>query len=197
MSLFTAHPSAVIDPGATIGKETRIWHFSHICAGAHIGANCSLGQNVYVAGGARIGDGSKIQNNVSIYDGVELAEDVFVGPSAVFTNVRHPRAHVSRRGEYTATHVGRGASIGANATLVCGTDAHARRVGEYALVGAGSVVTRDVPAHALVVGNPARQIGWVCACGERLSDDLYCARCAHHYRLNSAGHIALIAPRGR
>ncbi|AWV90556.1 acyltransferase [Bradymonas sediminis] len=183
MSAVTAHPSAIIDPGATIGDGTRIWHFSHICAGAEIGANCSLGQNVFVAGGARIGAGSKIQNNVSIFDGVVLAEDVFVGPSAVFTNVRHPRAHVSRRSEYGATRVGRGASIGANATIVCGSTAHPRVIGEYALVGAGSVVTCDLRAHALVVGNPARQIGWVCACGERLDDDLICARCANQYRL--------------
>lgn len=183
MSSFIAHPSAIIDAGANIGEHTRIWHFSHICAGAQIGAHCSLGQNTYVAGGARIGAGSKIQNNVSIFDGVHLAEDVFVGPSAVFTNVRTPRAHVSRRSEYGATRVGRGASIGANATIICGPPAEARIIGEYALVGAGSVVTRDLPAHALVVGNPARQIGWACACGERLDADLKCARCANRYRL--------------
>lgn len=183
MSPFTAHPSAIIDPGATIGAGTRIWHFSHVCAGAQIGGNCSLGQNVYVAGGAQIGAGSKIQNNVSIFDGVHLADDVFVGPSAVFTNVRHPRAHVSRRAEYGATRVGRGASIGANATIVCGTPANPRLIGEYALVGAGSVVTRDLPAHALVVGNPARHIGWACACGERLDASLECARCPNRYHL--------------
>lgn len=183
MSQFTAHPSAIVDPGARIGEHTRIWHFSHICAGAHIGANCTLGQNTYVAGDARIGDGSKIQNNVSIFDGVHLAEDVFVGPSAVFTNVRHPRAHVSRRGEYGATRVGQGASIGANATIICGTAEQPRLIGEYALVGAGSVLTRNLCAHALAVGNPARQIGWVCACGERLCRDLACARCANRYRL--------------
>lgn len=184
MSSFIAHPSAIIDAGAHIGEHTRIWHFSHICAGAQIGAHCSLGQNTYVAGGARVGAGSKIQNNVSLFDGVHLGEDVFIGPSAVFTNVRHPRAHVSRRSEYGSTHVGRGASIGANATIICGTPAQPRTIGEYALVGAGSLVTRDLPAHALVVGNPARQIGWACACGERLDATLECARCANRYQLD-------------
>jgi UDP-2-acetamido-3-amino-2,3-dideoxy-glucuronate N-acetyltransferase len=178
MSDYFAHPTAVVDPGAEVGDDARIWHFCHVCSGAKIGPNSSLGQNVYVASSAVIGAGSRIQNNVSIYDGVRLAEDVFVGPSAVFTNVKHPRSHVSRRDEFAPTIVGRGATIGANATVVCGTT-----LGEFAFVGAGAVVTRDVPPHALVVGNPARRIGWACECGERLGDNLECERCETTYAL--------------
>jgi UDP-2-acetamido-3-amino-2,3-dideoxy-glucuronate N-acetyltransferase len=157
-----AHATAVVDRGARIGAATRIWHFCHVMAGARIGARCVLGQNVYVAARAVIGNGCRIQNNVSIYDGVVLADDVFVGPSAVFTNVRTPRAAIDRRREAQSTIIGRGATIGANATIVCGT-----RIGDFAFVAAGAVVTGDVPAHAVVSGVPARVAGWICRCGQK------------------------------
>ena len=157
------HASSFVDEGAVVGAGTRIWHFCHVNAGAVIGERCSLGQNVVVMPGTRIGNNVKIQNNVSIYEGVELEDDVFCGPSMVFTNVMNPRSHVSRKHEYRRTLVRRGASIGANATVVCGVE-----IGAYAFVGAGAVVARNVAPHALVVGVPARQIGWVCQCGERL-----------------------------
>lgn len=166
------HSTAVVDEGAEIGQGCRIWHFVHISAGARIGAGCSLGQNVFVARGVRLGTGVKVQNNVSIYEGVEIEDDVFLGPGCVFTNVVNPRAFLDRKSEYRPTRVGRGATIGANATIVCGHD-----VGPYAFVGAGAVVTRDVAPHALVVGNPARRAGWVCRCGDRLPDAGQPARC--------------------
>ena len=157
------HESAYVDEGATVGDGTRIWHFCHVMPGAVIGNRCSLGQNVVVMNGTRLGNNVKVQNNVSIYEGVEIEDDVFCGPSMVFTNVINPRSHVSRRNEYQRTVVRRGASIGANATIVCGVT-----LGEYAFVGAGSVVTRDVPAFALIVGVPGRRVGWMCQCGEQL-----------------------------
>ena len=157
------HDTAIIDDGAQLGPGTKVWHFSHVCAGARIGASCSLGQNVFVGNDVVIGSGVKIQNNVSVYDAVTLEDDVFCGPSVVFTNVYNPRAAVSRKSEYLRTVVKRGATLGANCTLVCGTT-----VGEHAFVGAGSVVNRDVPAFALMVGVPARRIGWMSRHGERL-----------------------------
>ena len=159
------HESAYVDDGAQIGAGTRIWHFCHVLGGAVIGERCSLGQNVVVMNGTRLGNNVKVQNNVSIYEGVELEDDVFCGPSMVFTNVVNPRSHVSRRNEYQRTLVRRGATIGANATVVCGVT-----LGEFAFIGAGAVVTRDVPAFALMAGVPARRIGWMCQCGERLPD---------------------------
>jgi UDP-2-acetamido-3-amino-2,3-dideoxy-glucuronate N-acetyltransferase len=180
------HPSAVIDAGAAIGDGTKIWHFSHVMAGARVGARCVLGQNVFIGDAAVVGDGCKIQNNVSIFDTVELDDDVFVGPSVVFTNVKTPRAFISRRGEFTPTRVGRGATIGANATILCG-----RTLGEFCFVAAGAVVTHDVPAHALVEGVPARQRGWVCRCGVTLraadpsaSPVWICPACASVFRFD-------------
>jgi UDP-2-acetamido-3-amino-2,3-dideoxy-glucuronate N-acetyltransferase len=158
-----AHPSAVVDEGATIGDNTRVWHFAHVSAGAVIGSGCSLGQGVYVGSDVRIGRGVKIQNQVSVYDAVTLEDEVFCGPSMVFTNVMNPRAAVPRKHEYRRTLVRRGATLGANCTVVCGGV-----IGEYAFVGAGAVVTGDVPAYALVVGVPARRIGWMSRHGERL-----------------------------
>jgi UDP-2-acetamido-3-amino-2,3-dideoxy-glucuronate N-acetyltransferase len=179
---YWAHETAVIDPGAKIGSNTRIWHWAHVCGGARIGANCSLGQNVFVGNKVVIGNNVRIQNNVSVYDDVTLEDDVFCGPSMVFTNVVNPRSHVSRKHEYMTTLVGRGATIGANATVICG-----HSIGEYAFVGAGAVVTRDVPGYALFVGNPARRIGWMCQCGVRLPaahGQVTCADCGHIYSIN-------------
>ena len=160
----TIHPSAIVDAGAQLGDDCRVWHFVHISAGAHIGARCSFGQNVYVGNDVRIGDNVKIQNNVSVYDAVTLEDDVFCGPSMVFTNVYNPRSAVTRKDEYRRTLVKQGATLGANSTIVCGTT-----VGRYAFIGAGAVVNRDVPDFALVVGVPAKQIGWMSRFGERLA----------------------------
>ncbi len=166
MSDFYQHPTAIIDEGAQIGKGSKVWHFCHIMGGARIGEDCSLGQNVFVANGVELGNNVKVQNNVSIYEGVVCEDDVFLGPSMVFTNVLNPRSAVNRKNEYRRTLVGQGASIGANATIVCGHD-----IGAYAFIGAGAVVTKTVPAYALMVGNPARQIGWMSQHGERLEFD--------------------------
>jgi UDP-2-acetamido-3-amino-2,3-dideoxy-glucuronate N-acetyltransferase len=179
---YFAHETAVIDDGARIGDGTKIWHFSHVMSGAVIGRRCNVGQNVVVAPKAVVGDGCKIQNNVSLYDLVELEDDVFCGPSMVFTNVFNPRAHISRKHEYRRTLVRRGATIGANATVVCG-----HTIGRYAFVGAGSVVTKDVPDFGLVVGSPARRVGWMCQCGTRLAfgpdDRATCEACGWRYAL--------------
>ncbi len=170
------HPTAIVEPGAHVGAGTRIWHWTHVMPGAQIGARCSLGQGCFVGGAVRIGDGCRIQNGVSLYDGVTLEDDVFLGPSCAFTNVEHPRAHVARKPAYATTRVARGATIGANATIVCGVS-----IGAYAMIGAGAVVTRDVAAHALVLGVPARHAGWACRCGETLPPALACARCGDAY----------------
>lgn len=164
MSDYFAHETAVIDDGAQIGAGTKIWHFSHIMTGAKIGERCNIGQNVVVSPDVVLGSNCKVQNNVSIYTGVICEADVFLGPSMVFTNVTNPRSAILRRDQYARTHVGRGASIGANATIVCGHD-----IGEFAFIGAGAVVTKHVPAYALVVGNPAKQIGWMSEFGHRLA----------------------------
>ena len=166
------HETAIVDDGASIGDGTRIWHFSHILDETRIGANCTIGQNVMIGPRVNVGDGCKIQNNVSIYEGVTLEDDVFCGPSCVFTNVNNPRANVPRRDEFRKTIVHQGASIGANATIVCGNN-----LGACSFVGAGAVITKDVPNNALMVGNPAERIGWMCDCGERLPEDLTCQSC--------------------
>jgi UDP-2-acetamido-3-amino-2,3-dideoxy-glucuronate N-acetyltransferase len=187
---YFVHPSSFVDEGAVIGAATKIWHFSHILPGAVIGERCNLGQNVVVMGGTRIGNNVKIQNNVSIYEGVELEDDVFCGPSCVFTNVINPRSHVSRKHEYRRTLVRRGSTIGANATIVCGVT-----LGEYSFVGAGAVVTTDVPPYGLMVGVPARRIGWMCRCGERLTvtgGRAVCAVCGTKYE-ESGGILRPIA----
>ncbi|MHC2333152.1 acyltransferase [Bradyrhizobium sp. USDA 4454] len=170
------HQSSYVDDGAVLGRGTKVWHFCHILSRTVIGENCSIGQNVMIGPNVRIGNGCKIQNNVSIYDGVELADDVFCGPSCVFTNVNNPRADVSRKDEFRKTPIGRGVSIGANATIVCG-----HSLGEYCFIGAGAVITKDVPAFALMAGNPARRIGWMSRAGERLGNDLVCPRSGEAY----------------
>jgi UDP-2-acetamido-3-amino-2,3-dideoxy-glucuronate N-acetyltransferase len=161
---YKCHPSAIVDPGALIGDGSRVWHFAHVCPGARIGRNVSLGQNVFVGNKVLIGDDCKVQNNVSIYDNVTLEDGVFCGPSMVFTNVYNPRSFVERKSEYRDTLVKRGATLGANCTIVCGVT-----IGEFSFVGAGAVVNRDVPAYALVVGVPAKQIGWMSEFGEQLN----------------------------
>lgn len=160
---YYAHETAVIDNGCSIGAGSKIWHFSHIMTGAVIGENCNIGQNVVISPGVSLGRNVKVQNNVSVYTGVTCSDDVFLGPSCVFTNVINPRSAVSRKNEYASTHVGKGATIGANATIVCGHD-----IGDYAFIGAGAVVTKDIPAYAMLVGNPAKQSGWMSRYGCKL-----------------------------
>ena len=184
MAAFTVHPSAIVDDGASLGDGTRVWHFAHVCAGARIGDGCSLGQGVYVGNDVTIGHRVKIQNNVSVYDAVTLEDDVFCGPSMVFTNVFNPRAAVVKKHEYRRTLVRQGATLGANCTIVCGVTVH-----PHAFVGAGAVVSRDVPAFALVVGVPAKQIGWMSRNGERLDlpltgdGEATCPATGERYRL--------------
>ena len=184
MSDYFVHESSYIDDDVKIGKGTKIWHFSHIQSGSEIGENCSFGQNVNVSNHVKIGNGVKVQNNVSVYTGVTCDDDVFLGPSCVFTNVTNPRSAVNRKSQYAKTHVGKGATIGANATIVCGHD-----IGAYAFIGAGAVVTKTVPAYALLVGNPAKQIGWMSEYGHRLHFDekgiAECPESKQHYHLQN------------
>jgi UDP-2-acetamido-3-amino-2,3-dideoxy-glucuronate N-acetyltransferase len=185
---YWAHETAIIDPGAQIGAGTKIWHWVHVQSNSIIGERCSLGQNVYV-GRAIIGNGVKIQNNVSVYDDVTIEDDVFCGPSMVFTNVINPRAHIVRKHEYKKTLVKNGATIGANAVIVCGNT-----IGRFAMVGAGAVVTKEVPDFALMVGNPAKQIGWICECGIRLvfqAETASCSSCHRVYRMESGKCVPL------
>lgn len=191
----TVHPSAVVDEGVTIGAGTRVWHFAHLLSGTVLGEHCVVGQNVMIGPDVRVGNGCKIQNNVSLYKGVTLEDEVFCGPSCVFTNVKTPRAHINRREEFVQTLVRRGATIGANATIVCGVT-----IGRYAFVGAGATVTKHVRDFALVVGVPARQVGWVCACGEVLPElagtsGMRCERCDAQYALaDDMLHVIAPAP---
>lgn len=192
--LYMVHPSAIVDEGAQIGEGSRIWHFVHVCGGARIGRGVSLGQNVFVGNKVLIGDYCKVQNNVSVYDNVTLEEGVFCGPSMVFTNVYNPRSLIERKDEYRDTLVKRGATLGANCTIICGIT-----VGEYAFVGAGAVVNKDVPAYALMVGVPARQIGWMSEFGEQLDlplegeSEAMCPRTRTAYRLLGK-HVTRISP---
>jgi UDP-2-acetamido-3-amino-2,3-dideoxy-glucuronate N-acetyltransferase len=183
---YFAHETAIIDAGCKIGKGTKIWHFSHIMTGCVIGGNCNIGQNVVVSPEVILGNNVKVQNNVSIYTGVICDDDVFLGPSMVFTNVMNPRSAVNRKNQYTKTHVGKGASIGANATIVCGHD-----IGDYAFIGAGAVVTKNIPAFALVIGNPAKQTGWMSEYGHKLKFDdsglAVCPESGQKYELKNNG----------
>jgi UDP-2-acetamido-3-amino-2,3-dideoxy-glucuronate N-acetyltransferase len=197
VATYTAHESAYIDAGCRIGDDTKIWHFSHVMSGATIGARCNIGQNVVISPEVVIGDNVKIQNNVSVYTGVILEDDVFCGPSMVFTNVVNPRSHVVRRHEYQQTLVKRGASLGANCTIVCG-----HTIGRYAFVGAGAVVTADVLDYAIVLGNPARLRGWMCECGVKLSSErtppaeAACQACGARY-VSADGTLTRTDARGR
>ncbi|MHC4713022.1 MAG: acyltransferase [Planctomycetota bacterium] len=182
MADYFVHPTSIVEENVEIGPRTRIWHFCHVVGPCSIGADCNIGQNVFIARNVQIGRNVKIQNNVSVYEGVILEDDVFCGPSMVFTNVMNPRAFVSRKDEYRQTRVKKGATIGANATVVCGVT-----IGAFAFVGAGAVVTRDVPDFALAYGNPARREGWVCRCGEKLDiaeDAGKCRRCSMEYEMS-------------
>ena len=185
----TVHSTAIVDPGAQLGEGTRVWHWVHICSGARIGERCSFGQNAFVANDVIIGNNVKVQNNVSIYDAVTLEDDVFCGPSMVFTNVINPRSHVSRKDEYRRTIVKRGATVGANATIVCGNT-----IGQFAFIGAGAVVRGDVAPYALVVGVPARRVGWMCQCGEKLragEGSVSCRACGSRYTITADQCLAL------
>jgi UDP-2-acetamido-3-amino-2,3-dideoxy-glucuronate N-acetyltransferase len=194
---YFAHPSSFVDEGAVVGDGTKIWHFSHVMPGARIGQRCNIGQNVVISPDVVIGNNVKIQNNVSVYTGVVLEDDVFCGPSMVFTNVVNPRSHVSRRDEYRPTIVGQGATLGANSTVVCGLN-----IGRFSFVGAGAVVTRDVPDYALVLGNPARLSGWMCQCGVKISaspkvaphGQLRCEACGIEYVGSQDGNVMRRSP---
>jgi UDP-2-acetamido-3-amino-2,3-dideoxy-glucuronate N-acetyltransferase len=190
MADYFVHPSSYVDEGAEIGAGTKIWFFSHVQGGTRVGKNCILGQNVNLDRNVVLGDGVKIQNNVSVYNGVVVEDGAFLGPSCVFTNVINPRGFIERKTEFKATRVGRGASIGANSTIVCGND-----LGDYCMIGAGAVITKDVPAYALMVGIPAKRLGWICRCGVRLPDgeEPVCPACGDRYR-EAAGALQALDP---
>jgi len=188
MSMFFAHPTAIIDDGSEIGEGTRIWHWCHIMKDVHIGHDCNIGEHAFIESGVIIGDRLKIKNNVAIYTGVECEDDVFLGPNCVFTNINNPRSFIARKGEFRRTLIKKGATIGANATIVCGHD-----IGEYAFVGAGSVVVHTVPAYTMVVGNPARFYSFVCKCGNKLNSKLECPVCGAKYSKNQIGVIIPLA----
>lgn len=183
---YFVHESSYIDEPCSIGSGTKIWHFSHIMKDCSIGQNCNIGQNVVISSGVILGDNVKVQNNVSVYTGVICQDDVFLGPSCVFTNVINPRSHVSRKDEYRRTILGKGCSLGANSTIICGNN-----IGKYAFIGAGSVVTKDIPDYALAIGNPARVVGYMCNCGEKLefiNGQAHCKKCKRKY-INNQGKI--------
>jgi len=184
MPKYFAHPTAIIDDGAIIGEGTRIWHWCHIMDNVVIGKNCNIGENVFIENGVKLGNGIKVKNNVAIYTGVECEDDVFLGPNCVFTNVANPRSFIERKTEFKKTLIRRGATIGANATIICGND-----IGEYAFIGAGSVVTKSVNPYTMVVGNPARLYAYVCKCGVKLDGNLVCPDCGRMYRIDLDGII--------
>lgn len=181
------HPSAVVDDGAIIGEGTRIWHWCHIMSGVEIGCNCNIGENAFIETGVKLGNGVKVKNNVALYTGIECEDDVFLGPNCVFTNVSNPRSFIERKTEFKKTIIRKGATIGANATIVCG-----HNVEEYAFVGAGSIVTKTVPAYSMVIGNPAKFYAYVCKCGVKLNKELQCPACSLKYIKDSNGHIVSI-----
>jgi UDP-2-acetamido-3-amino-2,3-dideoxy-glucuronate N-acetyltransferase len=190
MTDYFVHESSYIDKNVTIGQGSKIWHFCHLMSGSVIGNNCILGQNVFIGQGVTIGNNCKIQNNVSVFKGVLLEDDVFCGPSVVFTNVINPRAHIERKDDFLSTIVRKGATLGANSTIVCGNT-----IGRFAFVGAGSVVVTDIPDYALFVGNPARQIGWMCMCGNRLDEYMYCNVCGYKFDyINSTVNVEPFNP---
>lgn len=173
------HETAIIDENSTIGEGTRVWHWCHIMQDVEVGKNCNIGEHAFIESGVKLGNNVKVKNNVAIYTGVECEDDVFLGPNCVFTNVINPRSFIERKNEFKKTILCKGSTIGANATIVCGNN-----IGEYAFVGAGSVVTKDVPSYTMVIGNPARFYAYVCKCGEKLDEKMYCPRCGNQYKLN-------------
>lgn len=184
MSEYFVHPSAQVDEGAEVGEGTRIWHWCHLMHGAKVGRNCNIGENAFIETGVILGNNVKVKNNVALYTGLICEDDVFIGPNAVFTNVANPRSFIERKNEFKRTTIRRGATIGANATIVCGHD-----IGEYAFVGAGSVVTKTVPNYTMVVGNPARKYAYVCKCGFKLNAEYTCEKCGNEYEVNRDGEI--------
>lgn len=182
---YFKHPTSIVDDGASIGIGTRIWHWSHIMTGASVGSNCNIGENAFIESGVCLGDNVKVKNNVALYTGLVCEDDVFIGPNAVFTNVANPRSFIERKDKFLRTVIRRGATVGANATIVCGND-----IGEYAFVGAGSVVTRSIPAYTMVVGNPARFYSYVCSCGYKLDERYTCVECGRRYALDPEGKVA-------